>query len=183
MSSPNSEEPSKPTPTRGVWGFMKRKVWGDVSSYPISDSGSESQRTESRQSLDVSNLSEPQLPAGITPADSRSQSPFQSHRQTNVAEDSDEDSLQDQPIGDSAASNKASAMASELSLRHGLGEGMRRRAFIRVASTCCMVLAATHLQMCLSLVGCCRWYQAASRPCRHNESLAIPSGGHWSSRL
>lgn len=182
MSSPNSEaEPSKPTPTRGVWGFMKRKVWGDVSSYPISDSGSESQRTESRQSLDVSNMSESQLPAGITPADSRSQSPFQSHKQTYVEEESDEDTLQDQPTGDSAASNKASAMAmaSELSLRHGLGEGMRRRAFSRVASTCCIVAAATHLQMCLSLVGCCRWYQAASRPCGHNESLAIPSSGHW----
>ena len=135
MSSSKSEtEPSKQTPPRGVWGFMKRKVWGDVSSYPISDSGSESQRTESRQSLDVSNMSESQLPAHITPADSRSQSPFQSHKQRSVEGDTDEEALQDQPTGDSAASNKASAMASELSLRHGLGEGMRRRS--RVLSTC-----------------------------------------------
>lgn len=132
-------EPSKPTPTRGVWGFMKRKVWGDVVSYPISDSGSESQRTETPEEADDPNASTASTAstAGPVPAASRSQSPFQSHQQTNSKENPDDDSLKNQPKGDNAVTNKASVLASELSLRHGLGEGIPCHAHITARSTYC----------------------------------------------
>lgn len=122
MSSPQSDiQPSKPTPTRGVWSFMKGKVWGDVPSHPVSDSGSESQRTGDEEDVDQSadRSGQPDMPY----VRSRQLSPFQSQKQTSLENESDEEALQDHETGDNAARNKTSAMASELSLRHGLGEG------------------------------------------------------------
>ena len=120
MSSSDTQ-PSKPTPTRGVWGFMKRKVWGDVPSHPVSDSGSESQRTGDEEEVDQPADRSGQ--ADMSPVDSRQLSPFQSHKQTSLEDESDDEPHQGQATGDSAIRNKTSAMASELSLRHGLGEG------------------------------------------------------------
>ena len=127
MSAPqrSDTESRGPSPSRGVWGFMKRKVWGDVPSHPISDSGSESHRARSPETrdLDVSTSHDTTTPkAGTSPTEPRPHSPFQSHIQAHHEDDSDEDSHSDKSASVSSASNK---MASEPSLRHGLGEGMQ----------------------------------------------------------
>ena len=135
MNSQQSDtKPSEPTPTRGVWGFVKRKVWGDAPSQPISNSGSKRQRAASPQEVDhpPAHADRSTLQAGTSPVDSSPHSPFQSHKVTSIEDESDEDQLQDQATGDSAVSHTVSAMASEPSLRHGLGEGMRCLVYSRV---------------------------------------------------
>lgn len=127
MSAPQRSETESPgpAPNRGVWGFMKRKVWGDVPSHPISDSGSESHCAGSPEppDLDVSSSHDTTTPkAGSSPAEPRPHSPFQSHIQARHEDDSDEDSNSDRSATVTSASNR---MASEPSLRHGLGEGMQ----------------------------------------------------------
>jgi len=126
MASPRRQgsetESSAPSASRGVWGFMKRKVWGDVPSHPISDSGSDSRAASPEPAfnspVDMS------TPKATTPhEDSRPQSPFESHVQPDHDSQSDEDAPESQQTGLSSISNKATNMASEPSLRHGLGEG------------------------------------------------------------
>ena len=129
MSSSDTQ-PSKPTPTRGVWGFMKRKVWGDVPSHPVSDSGSESQRTVDEE--EVVQFADRTGQADMPPGDSPQLSPFQSNKIARLEDESDEDPRQDRETSDSAFRNKSSAMASELSLRHGLGEGNLWHAYNRI---------------------------------------------------
>ena len=140
MSSPQQShtQPSKPTPTRGVWGFMKRKVWGEVPSHPVSDSGSESQPAADEDEVDQPADRSGQ--ADMPPVDSRQLSPFHSHKQTGLEDESDEDSRQDQATDDIEIRNKTSAMASELSLRHGLGEGKPWQAYRRVPWNCYIML-------------------------------------------
>ena len=127
---------------------MKRKVWGDVASHPVSDSGSESHRAsddeQADHSVDRSGTStEVSGQADTSPVDSRQLSPFQSHKQASLEDDSDEDSRQGQARGYSPAPNQTSNIASELSLRHGLGEGKQMHAdsnATRPVATVCYVL-------------------------------------------
>lgn len=150
MSSPQKSDtqPAQPAPAPGVWGFMKRKVWGDrgdVSSHPVSDSGSESHSAEDEQVDHSDRLTsmEDSGQADMSPVDSRQLSPLQSHKQASVEDDSDEDSRQEQATGDSALPHNTSTIASELSLRHGLGEGNQLHAYGRatrpVAIVCCVL--------------------------------------------
>jgi len=105
---------------------MKRKVWGDVPSHPISDSGADSRA------------------ASPEPAVNSPQSPFQGHAQPDHDSQSDEDAPESQQTGLSSTSNKATNMASEPSLRHGLGEG--KHSDPSLYSICCLV---NLLQACL----------------------------------
>lgn len=145
---------------------MKRKVWGDVASHPVSDSGSESHRTSDEQ-VDRSDRSgtstEVSGPADMSPVDSRQLSPFQSHKQASLEDDSDEDSRQGQATGYSPPPNKTSTIASELSLRHGLGEGKQLHAYGRATSSgyslLCVVAAIVFIPDC-----CTGYYGQDSRP-------------------
>ncbi|KAL0024653.1 hypothetical protein WJX77_006333 [Trebouxia sp. C0004] len=104
---------------------MKRKVWGDVPSHPISDSGSDSRAASPEPA--VNSPVDMSTPKATTPhEESRPQSPFQGHAQPDHDSQSDEDAPESQQTGLSSTSNKATNMASEPSLRHGLGEGQAR---------------------------------------------------------
>lgn len=123
MSSPRPAETEGFTPSsnRGVWGFVKRKVWGDVPSHPISNSGSASRAARPDQPiLSPADMSSPQASASHAGS---GQSPFGGHAQPESEDQSDEDAHQIQPAIPNSVSNKATDMASEPSLRHGLGEG------------------------------------------------------------
>ena len=123
----------KPSPSRGVWGFMKRKVWGDVASHPISDTSSESQRAQSPDDADLT-TGIPEGPDMSTPAaEPRPHSPFQSHTQTPDEEEPVEDARLDHVANVTSNNQKDTHMASEPSLRHGLGEGLL------TASTCAAI--------------------------------------------
>ena len=96
---------------------MKRKVWGDVPSHPISDSGSDSRAASPEPAVNSPvDMSTPH-------EESPPQSPFQGHAQPDHDSQSDEDAPESQQTGLSSTSNKATNLASEPSLRHGLGEG------------------------------------------------------------
>ena len=115
-------EGSATSASRGVWGFMKRKVWGDVPAHPISDSGSDSRAASLEPA--VNSPVDMSTPKATPPhEESRPQSPFQGHAQPDHDSQSDEDAPEIQQTGLSSTSNKATNMASEPSLRHGLGEG------------------------------------------------------------
>ena len=126
MSSPLRSETAFPkqSPSRGVWGFMKRKVWGDVASHPISDTESETQREASPEGSDVATGSSPDLSTPKSPTEPRPHSPFQSHVSAQPEDESNEEARPDLQAGRGPAGNTAS-MASEPSLRHGLGKGMQ----------------------------------------------------------
>ena len=126
MSSTHGSETegSAPSAGRGVWGFMKRKVWGDVPSHPISDSGSDSRAVSPDPAVGPAEMSAPK--AASPPEESGTQSPFQGHNQSGHDSQSDEDAPENLQAGTSSGSNRAAAMASEPSLRHGLGEGKRK---------------------------------------------------------
>lgn len=122
MASPQHSESFSGSSRRGVWGFVKRKVWGDVPSHPISDSGSEDQRAASPDPA-VSSPADLFTPkAGPSREGSGSQSPFQGHIEAESEDRSDED-LPGRHAYVNSARDVASGMASEPSLRHGLGEG------------------------------------------------------------
>ncbi len=129
--------------SRGVWGFMKRKVWGDVPSHPISDSGSDSRAASPEPA--VNSPVDMSTPKATTPhEESRPQSPFQGHDQPDHDSQSDEDAPESQQTGLCSTSNKTSNMASEPSLRHGLGEG--KHFDPSLYSICCLV---NLLQACM----------------------------------
>ncbi len=131
-------EGSATSASRGVWGFMKRKVWGDVPSHPISDSGADSRAASPEPAVNSPvDMSTPH-------EESPPQSPFQGHAQPDHDSQSDEDAPESQQTGLSSTSNKATNMASEPSLRHGLGEG--KHSDPSLYSICCLV---NLLQACL----------------------------------
>lgn len=106
--------PPSSGPRRGVWSFVKRNVFGDVQSHPVSLSGS----TTPEEALpETATDTRAQAFEGVEP-----QSPFQSRSQEMPSDQEQDIWFGDQPSQSSRSTRVT--MESEPSLRYGLAEGM-----------------------------------------------------------
>ena len=127
--------PPSPSSRGGVWGFVKRNVWGDVQSHPIAVS-----RSPSPEEAGVRSET-----AGLqTSGNAEPGSPFQSQAKENDPDDNQDESLGEQPS--QSFSNTRVTMVSEPSLRYGLAEGKQ-------PSTCVYISHARCPQDTLTLSG------------------------------
>ena len=118
--------PSSPSSRRGVWGFVRRNVWGDVQSHPVSSSRSASPEEA---------VAETETATMQTPENAEPGSPFQSQAKDTESHDDQQQSSSDQPS--QSSSNTRVTMVSEPSLRHGLAEGKQPSMFAYLSNTLC----------------------------------------------
>lgn len=118
--------PSSPSSRRGVWGFVKRNVWGDVQSHPVSLSRSASPEEA---------VAETETATTQTPESAEPGSPFQSQAKDTDPNDDQQQSSSDQPS--QSSSNTRVTMVSEPSLRHGLAEGKQPFTCVYLSNTLC----------------------------------------------
>lgn len=102
--------PPESSSRRGVWGFVKRNVWGDAQSHPVSVS-----RSASPEETVPEHATLQQGARGDV-----GQSPFRSR-----ARESSSDKDLRAWSGDEPSQASSVTMVSEPSLRHGLAEGMQ----------------------------------------------------------